>query len=286
MITVRLIGGLGNQMFQYAAGRSLADKLGVELALDARAFAQYKLHAFGLQKLKVRCRLPEDKDLPRYPFIQQQFLKRLPWMGALFNSYIQPSFAFDKAWDNLRDGVYLDGYFQSEKYFKRIRNELIHDFIPNSALNAQNQNNLKEIGSCDSVMVHLRRGDYLSNPTFMKVHGVCSLEYYRKAIELIKSKRSTFRFFIFSDDLDYARDNLNLGADAFFVDGNGHHPEMDLYLMSKCRHHIIANSTFSWWGAWLAKHSEQIVITPEPWFDDFNDDVSDLLPAEWHKLHK
>lgn len=141
-------------------------------------------------------------------------------------------------------------------------------------------------GKGDSVMLHVRRGDYVSNAKTLRVHGVCSIDYYRRAIGVARERLGQPRFFVFSDDLAWSRENLPLGDDAVFVEGNAEAPEMDIFLMAVCRAHVIANSSFSWWGAWLATTDAPLVIAPDPWFDSPDVSAVDLIPASWQTLRK
>jgi hypothetical protein len=138
----------------------------------------------------------------------------------------------------------------------------------------------------ESVMLHVRRGDYVSDARTLRIHGVCSPAYYRAAVTRMREHCANPRFFVFSNDMTWARDNIDLGPEAFFVEGNSRMPEVDVHLMAQCQHHIIANSSFSWWGAWLGSHGQQRVIAPAPWFDAPHMRADDLLPPFWEVLTK
>lgn len=281
MIAVRLIGGLGNQMFQYAAARALADRLRTELVLDVRQFSHYSLHAYGLERFSVRARAASSSELARWPEWIRLPCRLATAMGVRMRWYVEPRFAYDRAWQSQRDNLLIEGYFQSEKYFSEIASRLQADFTPRAALSASNAAIAAMARDCESVMIHVRRGDYVSNANTRNVHGVCSPGYYESAIRMLRERLVAPRFFVFSNDMAWARANLPLGKDALFVDHNADAPEVDVHLMAQCRHHIIANSSFSWWGAWLGTGAAQIVVCPSPWFDDLRLSASDLIPSHW-----
>lgn len=285
MIIVRIIGGLGNQMFQYAAGRSLAASRGTALELDTRDFAFYPLQPFGLSKLRIDTSVSIGQHSHEFPRWKRRVLARLP-QGLSRAYYKERSLAYDPAWERLGSHVYLDGYFQSERFFDKVAPILRREFIP--AMQSVHPRNMcsERLAQEESVALHVRRGDYVSDRKTLATHGVCSIEYYRRALDLVRNSLKAPRFYLFSNDLEWSRENLTLPSDVVCVDWNGGAPEWDLYLMSKCRHHVIANSSFSWWGAWLATHPEQLVVWPKPWFDDQRLDASDLVPARWTALAK
>lgn len=286
MIVVRLIGGLGNQMFQYAAAKSLAAHLSTDFCLDVRGFSHYNLRNYGLGKWNINARVATDKDLNRYPEGFRRFMEVISkFFDFKTRFYIERKFSYNHDFFYLKDNVHLNGYFQSQKYFYMIRNELLKDFSLHQGLNGNNKLIAELAQGSNSVMIHIRRGDYVSNPHSLNYHGICSLGYYENAIGLIKSRVDSPRFFVFSDDMDWVRSNLKLGDNVIYVEGNMVEPEIDIYLMSLCKHHIIANSSFSWWGAWLSQ-CDGIVIAPTPWFDNKTLSTVDLLPAKWVQLEK
>ncbi len=288
MIVMRIFGGLGNQMFQYAAGRALADRLGVELLLDLREFETYRLHAYGLDSLRVRARHASVSDLRPWPEQRRRFARLVTKVGlsSARDLYIEPAFTYDERWPHLGDGTHLNGYFQSERYFGQSRDRLREELIPVEPLAGENAKIASMASECESVAIHVRRGDYVSNAKTLSLHGVCSPAYYQRAIASLRERRRDVRFFVFSNDMDWSRENLHLGEDAVFVEGNEQAPQVDIHLMSKCRHHVIANSSFSWWGAWLGRHQDQCVIAPTPWFDSPKLCDRDLLPERWVRLDK
>ena len=285
MIVVRLMGGLGNQMFQYAAARALADSLECELLLDTREFATYKLHAYGLERFKIRARQATPSELRQWPEWQHKIFMKLPQLAGS-DWFIENGLAYHADFAQSSDNIHISGYFQSEKYFTPIRSAIMADFEPIQPLDANNLNMALQAQAAESVMIHVRRGDYVSDSKTLSIHGVCSLEYYKNSISWMREKLGSPQFFVFSNDMEWTKKHLPLGDDAIFVEGNMACPELDIHLMAQCKHHIIANSSFSWWGAWLANHPQQQVIAPEPWFNATHLNAADLVPESWHKQRK
>jgi hypothetical protein len=294
MVIVRLTGGIGNQMFQYAAARRVSWVNNTPLFLDLGWFQEsgwwtrrkYELDAFriagetpppaAVRALKSRRQNPLFRRLPL-------FLKR-----AIFHTrqthIIEKSYNFDPDILNLREDVYLDGYWQSEKYFSDIESVIRYEFSFRANPAEPNRRILDHIASCESVSIHIRRGDYVTLPEANAFHGLCPAAYYQSAVDQISRQVGKPVFFVFSDDIVWARENLDLGFETRFMDQND--PERgdeDLRLMSACRHHIIANSSFSWWGAWLCNNPQKIVYAPRRWFDK-DIDTPDNLPTSWIRL--
>jgi len=296
MVIVRLIGGLGNQMFQYAAGRSLALRHGTTLKLDISGFEQYPLRRYSLGCFNIceEFATPEEvarlKSPPRSRLVR---LVRRAWRKLTGPTpyYRQPVFyesmlhSFDPNIWKTPKHVYLDGYWQSEKYFKDIEQLIRDEFTIRIDQDSHSRKIAAMIAATNSVSIHVRRGDYVSNPVTNRVHGVCELEYYMKCVHYIEDKVESPDFFVFSDDPDWVVENLRLPFPMTFVTHNGGGREYeDLRLMSLCKHHIIANSSFSWWGAWLNANSGKVVLAPWQWFNDRARDTRDLLPDSWIKV--
>lgn len=292
MVVVKLLGGLGNQMFQYAAARSVANRLGVELLIDISAFESYDLRRYELASFRIHGRVASLSDVNNIGFSNQLpawILCLLRMMGFLSHPvvYKESSFAFDENILKVSPPIYLDGYWQSEQYFFNLASDLRREFTLNQPLDEVNHKMLEQIQhpSREAVSLHIRRGDYVSNAQTAQFHGLCSLEYYRLAVDYISENVSNPHFFIFSDDLKWVRENLLLNHPMTLVDVNdANHGVFDITLMSSCRHHIIANSSFSWWGAWLNSYVGKIVIAPKRWFADATLDTSDLIPGSWIRL--
>ncbi len=285
MIIAKVFGGLGNQMFQYAAGKALAAQHGVELRLDMRDFDRYDLHGSSLTKLQVKAPTAQAEELSHHPAWKRHLLSRLP--AGLSRTYFKErTFGYHPAWQQLGPNTYLDGYFQSERFFLAVAKELRQEFVPATRSVRIENGCADRLRKQESVALHVRRGDYVTNPRTLAVHGVCGVDYYRRAIQMIRERVASPRFHLFSNDMLWARANLGLPDDTVCVDWNADAPEWDLHLMSRCRHHVIANSSFSWWGAWLANHENQVVICPDPWFNDPNLSADDLICAHWTRLAK
>lgn len=296
MIIVKLMGGLGNQMFQYAAGRSLAHLHGTELRLDHSFFElsenvatprQYELHHFNVSG--KRSNKYDFWAIVTHRHRWHILLKALwPLLRRDFKSIkiIQERlFDFDPSFFDFPDNIQLAGYWQSEKYFSDIADIIRKEFTVRSQLTGENQRIANVINSSTAVSLHVRRGDYVSCEKTAAVHGACSLEYYDNAIERIANLVSAPHFFIFSDDIAWVKKHLHLDYPVTIVGHNSSENGCeDLRLMSFCRHHIIANSSFSWWGAWLNPQPDKIVIAPARWFSDTTIDTSDLIPESWIRI--
>ena len=286
MLIVQIIGGLGNQMFQYAAGRALAERLGVSLTLDISAFENYTLHQ-GFELSRVFAMNPAKatrQDLRRVlgwqhsPMVRL-LLSRRPFVALRSRSFVsEPHFHHWNGFDQLGDNIYLVGYWQSEKYFKPVITQIREDFRFRPPLEGRNIELAARMSQTQAISLHVRRGDYVSNPEAASTHGLCSLDYYRAAVAHVVGKVEKPEFFIFSDDIDWARANLLLDFPHHFVAHNqGAASYIDMRLMSLCSYHVIANSSFSWWGAWLNPKPEKIVVAPRQWFANDNN-VQDLFP--------
>ena len=197
---------------------------------------------------------------------------------------VEPHFNF---WPEIADvprDCYLTGYWQSEKYFQQASLAIRADFTFRHPLEKHNAEIARKIGQVNSVSLHVRRGDYASNPETNVTHGLCSLEYYQAAIRHVSDRVKQPYFFIFSDDIDWVKDNLETEFPGQYIDHNqGAESYNDMHLMSLCRHHIIANSSFSWWGAWLNPRQDKVVVAPSRWFNN-GPDTKDLLPDNWVSL--
>ena len=279
-------------MFQYAAGRSLSLSLGSALKLDTREFSGYKLHqGFELARLfDCQAEIASEYDL-RFVLgwqtakLAQRLLKRPSLKNFRYKSYIvEPHFNYWDGLNNLKDDIYLDGYWQSEKYFHEYANQIREYFTFRLPFSNKNAEIAERIAKANAVSLHVRRGDYANSPKTTATHGLCSLDYYRVAIDYVIAHVIQPHFFIFSDDIAWVKANLNIGSSAFFIDHNANQESYnDMRLMSLCKHNIIANSSFSWWGAWLNQNAEKIVIAPKQWFSK-STDTSDLIPAGWVRL--
>lgn len=286
MIVSRLIGGLGNQMFQYAAGRALALRRGVAFAIDSRAFSDYDTHAFGMRCFQAELNEAPARLLPNPPAEGrfQRLLRR--FVPSPLTVYIEKTFTFDEAVLHLPDEQYLDGYWQSEKYFVDVADVIRKDFTVRHTPSAANQAWLDQIARTHSVSLHIRRGDYVTNPSAAAVHGTCDLGYYERAVACVRETTGIDpELFVFSDDPDWVAANLRLPYQMHLVRDNDASTNFeDLRLMTACRHHIVANSSFSWWGAWLDARSDSITVAPARWFAGDTPDARDLVPQRWTRV--
>lgn len=292
MIVVRLIGGLGNQLFQYALGRNLAIKNNTELKLDISGFEEYKLHQYGLCHFNIAEVIATEFDIQNFKPAKGQLHS---WLSGTISKHVLPGhrqkwiveqgFTYNPNIFKMNGDAYLDGYWQSEKYFIDIAEIIRKEFTVKEGPGGLNQEMLRIIRDTHSVSLHIRRGDYVSDKKTMETHGVLGTDYCTRALDLIKEKITEPYIFVFSDDIHWAKENLATDVPLYFIDHNG--PEKnyeDLRLMSNCQHNIIANSSFSWWAAWLNANPEKIVISPQKWFNHSKNETRDLIPDLWLKI--
>jgi len=294
-IIVQLQGGLGNQLFQYAAARALADQHGAQLELDTAwyeaTYTDVTQRDVQLLHFQIEARIVCQKPLRVGPKslrrIAQEFLPINPYVLMEKHSYtFTPKLSQLSLYVN--QDLYLLGYWQSYKYFSHIRSELTAQIRPNLSLNSAYQQFSNLIQGSASAMVHIRRGDYVHLPVASKVHGFLGLEYYVKGMTLLLQEDSSIQFFVFSDDIAWARTNLPYQERTTFIEvaPSLESAPQELFLMSQCKSHLIANSSLSWWGAWLAhgESSEKKVICPTHWTNDRKMNWDDLLPKSWEKI--
>lgn len=285
MIIVSLTGGLGNQLFQYALGRRLAIKNNVPLKLDIAGFETYKLHKYALFNYNIVEEFATPEEVARLKQSHEWEDPNLPY----YRRSVVKEAAFPYAPEIMEApaDVYLDGYWQTEKYFSSIACVLREDFTVKAELNADDLAVARLMEASDAISLHIRRGDYVSNAQTNQTHGTCPLDYYHRAAKLLAEPVANPHFFIFSDDPDWVEKSLCLGYPTTYIKHNG--PDRnyaDLWLMSRCQHNIVANSSFSWWGAWLNANPAKQVIVPDQWFADTRLDTRDLIPDAWRKLPK
>jgi Glycosyl transferase family 11 len=291
MIITQLNGGLGNQMFQYAAGRCLAYSLKTELKLDISRFRQDTFRNYDLSVFSIRENIASDADLNRVrhplPWMIKHPIKTLKSVVRqdVTVRYVKESqYHFDPAFFNLPENVYLEGYWQSEKYFKKIEPLIRQEFRLHTEPKAPVQELAVRIREGNAISIHIRRGDFVKNAATNATHGVCSPDYYHQAVEKISRQVDDARFWIFSDDPAWVKENITVGYPSYYVSDHHFNNYEDMYLMSCCRHHIIANSSFSWWGAYLDSNPGKIVIAPKRWFKKTDISTTDLLPESWIRI--
>ena len=290
MIITRIAGGLGNQMFQYAIGRVLASRHATEHLLDTRLFNRYDMHnGFELKRVfDIPARVATEDEIKsligwKASRWSQKLLSYDSWAWLRGGNYfLQTRPSYMKEVHNVSSHCYLSGYWQTEKYFKGFERQLAKDFTFTRPLTDDvNIDHLNLIQSTNAISVHIRRGDYVNHP----VHGTCSPDYYRRAFRYIGAHVKAPFFFLFSDDPDYVRENFGARDDCHIVLNNtGDKSHIDMRLMSKCNHHIVANSSFSWWGAWLGSNPSKIVVAPEKWFRMDRRNSNDRVPEAWLRI--
>jgi hypothetical protein len=274
LIVIKLKGGLGNQLFQYATAKALSIDKKSELFLDKSSYIYSKTQKFGLDNFNLELNFYKKN---KWLFKLGRFLK-------LSISYQEKKISYDSSLFNLsHKNIFLEGYFQSEIYFNKYRDEFLKDFKLLSPLKIESKKMLEILKKRNSVSLHFRRGDYLLKQN--EIHNVDKSTYYKEAVEYIESKIQNPVYFVFSDDMDWVKKNFKSDKKIFYVDFNDAATNYeDLILMSSCKHNIITNSSFSWWGAWLNTNEEKIVVAPKKWFNGNELDYSDIVPKQWYKI--
>lgn len=293
MIIVKLMGGLGNQLFQYAAAKTLALKHTTDLKLDVSFLEathenehtkrELELHYFQTNFHKATI---EDRQLfNKRTFVKKIANKYFPFHPANFYYAKEKGFEYDQNFKLFPQNTYLDGFWQSEKYFKEIRSVLLKELVLKEIGTEKIKHVAAQILSSNSVSVHIRRGDYITNKNASEFHGNLSLHYYYEALSYVTGRIVKPLVFVFSDDIAWVKANFKTDHECVFIDFNAQQSSVwDLYLMSLCKHNIIANSSFSWWGAWLNQHQDKTVIAPKQWFANKSLNTQDLVPDTWVKL--
>lgn len=278
MIYARLHGRLGNQMFQYAAAYGLAARLSVPFSIDTRR-AVYKgegelRRVFDLDWAEPEKLPPSQNERPLAYYLWRAF-KTSPKI------YRERTLAYDPNFETLGDGTYLHGYWLSEKYFSNVEDELRKAFVYRYPMSSQNAEMAQQIAETTSICLHVRRGDFVD----LGVNTFCDQSYYEKGLAAVSEGLKDPTVFVFSDDPQWAKDHLPLPFKKVVVDFNG--PETDYEdqrLMSLCEHNVIANSSFSWWAAWLNKNPEKRVAGPKKWFVDPKRIDIDILADGWIRI--
>ena len=234
MIIIKLMGGLGNQMFQYAYGFALAKRKKTNLLLDMSFFSEKKIATPRIFELDQLCITQNNTK-------QKPFLTKIPKIGNKLKSFLN----------------YFEDYFQSEKFFADCTEEIRKEFQFKKKL---------QIPKGNTVAIHVRRGDYVK---FEDIHLVCTPAYYENAITYIQSKVEAPIFYVFSEDLEWVKQNINIPSNSVFVDYNPNlSSSHNMQFMSLCKHQIISNSSYSWWAAWLNQNPSKIIVAPDKWFAD------------------
>ena len=276
MIVVKLSGGLGNQLFQYAFGRMLSFKHQARLFFDTTFYDEFNGNAtpreYALGNFCIQGEICPQKILDE--LIEKKYI------------YQEKHYNFDPEAIKQGDNILYKGYWQSEKYFSEVRNILKRELLlkNKSSLFRKWEN---EINSENSLGIHIRRGDFVNVESTNKFHGVLSMDYYKKALDMLMKIRDKYEVFVFTDDVEWAKNNLfliNKNISCKFVSGNGLKDFEEMMLMSVCKYNIIANSSFSWWGAWLGDE-KKIVIAPDKWVATNALDTGDVIPKNWKTIN-
>jgi hypothetical protein len=294
MIITFIIGGLGNQMFQYAAGLALAEKHRVQLLLDTRLFKNYDLRPEGFLLDKVF-------EIDAAVAVEREIRDLIGWRASPIgrrlirnnslsflrgkNYYLQNVVAFNREFLSLPSSCYIAGHWLSERFFINQEKLIRKQFTFKPTLVGKNKELAIEIHQTSgAISLHVRRGDYVNDPHTNATHGTCSIDYYKNAMLIMEKRINNPVYFVFSDDINWVRENLPFDqAHTFIAHNQGAESYYDMHLMSLCKHHIIANSSFSWWGAWLNTNHEKIVVTPKNWFAK-SSYSKDIVPNTWINL--
>lgn len=284
MIIVKIIGGIGNQLFQYAFAKALAQH-NPDVFLDISDYRFYDDRQFDLACFHISLPIASEKQVAQFLPVAgrkakiQRFFRDVFQKNYLYFQEKQGDFE-ENILKKYNENTYFDGYWQSYRYFEGIN--LKNDLTFKTKALEQNKIFIEKIQNSKSVSLHIRRGDYVNKADVNKIFRVLELDYYKKSIELISQKISP-HFFVFSDDIDWAKEHLQTGFPQTFIDTQNPNFE-DLRLMSLCKHHIIANSSFSWWGTWLNKNDNKIVLCPKKWYNENTLSNPYLIPDKWIKI--
>lgn len=297
MIVSKLMGGHSNQLFQYAIGRRLAKSLNTELVLDLSWFKDfanvdtprhYELDCYPLAAT-IKENLSELRIIdPRQSVSYQEKLKRRMNIGKSIWMYYEDGPGFDPKALDLPNNSLLVGYWQTEKYFADIRHDLLKELEPSSPFSKKNKELIDKINDSESVWMHIRRGDYVTNEAANKFHGVKDFEYYVQALDALvnslpKDKRKKISIFVCSNDIDWCKKNLIFPYPISYIENEL--GSDDMRVAKYCKHDILANSSFSWWGAWLNKNPNKIIIAPKRWFENKKaNESNDIIPDSWIRI--
>lgn len=297
MIVQRLRGGLGNQLFQYAAGKSLALHHGVPFKLDTYYYTLHPYRTVAIDKFKTEYTLAQKQEVAAFvgsTKVERYFHKKTLYRYCS-SAFAQPYYHFYEGFFDLPNNIYLSGYWQSERYFQPFASVMREQLVPQESMSSENVALKQQMMNSPSVSIHIRHGDYQAK-AYSGFFAIQEVSYYQKAIQVMRERIENPAFFVFSDDIPWSR-QVFADLEATFIDHNhGEQAYWDLVLMSNCKHHIIANSSFSWWGAWLNPRADKIVIAPQRWFvtnhytgrnpvyptREYN--LKDQLPDGWIRL--
>jgi hypothetical protein len=285
MIITRVTGGLGNQLFQYAAGTSLALRLNTALKLDLSLYGEKGMRQFELDKFHTNYREATNEESAPFKnlsVIHRAFYRLRPAYKRPV--YKQPGFGFDPHFTEAGDGIYLKGYWQSWKYFEPVEQTIREHFRLRDEHIARVKDLAASLRNSDTISVHIRRGDY-KTPEALAYHGLLPAAYYNEALKRMGDLYPGARLLFFSDDIAWVEKNIHTDLPHEFVTGRLSETALeDFHLMQHCRHHIIANSSFSWWAAWLNPLPDKTVIAPRQWFASTRNETRDIIPPDWLRI--
>jgi hypothetical protein len=289
-VIVRLKGGLGNQMFQYAFGKYFSLRTNSKLIFDlhylnnplpSETKREFDLAVFGLNLEFLSNK--DSEQLNKQPSYFSRFLQKIKLSANDFQLINDSNYGLllDQELKEVKRFI-LDGYFQDYRIVNKYREELLKDFDLQNRIEGEDNNLVNFILDNNVVSVHVRRGDYIHNPHAASHHYSQPITYYNQALSIFRDQFLDAKFLFFSDDIKWCKENF-ANADTYFCEDVNNSAANDLKLMQLCNHHVIANSSFSWWGAWLSK-KKGIVIAPKIWFNDPTTSVAQLIPDTWKKL--
>lgn len=287
MKIVRFLGGLGNQMFQYAFYAALSQRF-KHVKADIAGFKGYHLHnGFEMESIfKVKLKYASNFEVGLLDTQNRQWkyrkMRRLLFVrGGYYEE--RDLFSYDENLLNDASSLLLWGYWQNWRYVESVAERLRNEFVFPAASTPDNRSLLRELEQQESsVAIHVRRGDYLENPY---LGGLVDVNYFRKGVSMIRNMVNNPRFYVFSDDVTWCKENLGLAEEALFVDWNrGDESYRDMQLMANCKHAIISNSSFSWWGAWLIENQSKKIIVPQLWYRAHGISTDDMHPTTWIRI--
>ncbi len=295
MIIVKLMGGLGNQMFQYAAGLNLSIRHNTPLLIDTSFLNEETNGAYTKRNLELdvfNLSFQRATEEQLKPFLKRKDRRLIRILIRLFPQHFNYCYiaesgaAYHHNYCKYPTNTYLDGFWQSERYFLEVEQELRKVFVPNKTISERNAEVIKSMESGHSVSLHIRRGDYVNNALVKAYHGLCGKEYYERAIHYLTQQLGSLQLFVFSDDITWCVENIKTHHPVQYIDHNkGSESYWDMCLMSRCKHNIIANSSFSWWAAWLNSNKHKLVIAPDQWLaNESKKEAGDRLPPAWIRL--
>jgi hypothetical protein len=297
MIVVQLLGGMGNQMFQYAVGRHLAVKNKAELKVDTSILLDHRpgVHVvnrhYDLDVFQPSLSIATSWDVWRYNWhglgLAGKVAGRVHQLIVGNPTTREKSFEFDPSILSLTGEIYLAGLWQSYRYFREIKGIIRADFKLRFPLEGNAAVLQLKIESCHAVCINVRRGDYVTDPPTAQSLGFVGLDYYSNAVATLRAKREELKYFVFSDEVEWCQQNFQfLGENVTFVGHEYAGPKFSWYLelMQSCKYFVIPNSTFAWWGAWLSRSPEKTVIVPRRWFRHGKTSDNDLIPPDWIRI--